>query len=282
MDGLGSVSLKFKQPLLQTYTRKGSARQHVIRFKILTGTIADQDAPKIRLFVSTLKGMAFDWYSTLLEDSIQNWTILETRFLTHFKGKDHPVTMAQLCSLKQGENELTYDFIHKWKAMAYKCSDVLPQASLVDICRNNRRARIRSMIIGNKSKNLGELLEASMEAKTLIKDLNSQKSSKKEQTAISTSKPKKNEVLNVQTKSAPQPPKKAENKGAGKRPELSDAFKERVEKKYPFDEDVEEIFGALLANGKLTLPDPKRPGEVGKTNDPRYCPYHQMVSHPLN
>ncbi|XXG53665.1 hypothetical protein AAC387_Pa03g1727 [Persea americana] len=35
------------------------------------------------------------------------------------------------------------------------------------------RARIRSMIIGNKSKNLGELLEASMKAETVIKDLNS-------------------------------------------------------------------------------------------------------------
>ena len=273
---------KFKHPTLQTYTGKGSARQHVIHFKILTGAIADQDALKIRLFASTLKGTAFDWYSTLPENSIQNWAMLETRFLTHFKGEDHPVTMAQLCSLKQGENESTYDFIHKWKAMAYKCSDVLPQASLVDICRNNMRARIRSMIIGNKSKNLGELLEASMEAETVIKDLNSQKSSKKEPTAIATSKPKKKEVLNVQTKSTPQPQKKAENKAAGKKPELSEAFRERVEKKYPFDEDVDEIFEALIANGKLTLPEPKRPEDVGKTNDPRYCPYHQMVSHPLN
>ena len=42
------------------------------------------------------------------------------------------------------------------------------------------RARIRSMIIDNKSKNIGELLEAFMEAETVIKDLNSQKSSKKE------------------------------------------------------------------------------------------------------
>ncbi|KAJ8649192.1 hypothetical protein MRB53_002215 [Persea americana] len=99
-------------------------------------------------------------------------------------------------------------------------------------------------------------------------DLNSQKSSKKEPTAIPTSKPKKKEVLNVQTKSALQPPKKAENKAAGKRPELFDAFKERVEKKYPFDEDVEEIFGAPLANGKLTLPDRKRLGDVGKTKYP--------------
>ncbi|XXG47549.1 hypothetical protein AAC387_Pa02g2177 [Persea americana] len=124
------------------------------------------------------------------------------------------------------------------------------------------------MIIGNKSKNLRELLEASMDAKTVIKYLNSQKSSKKKLTAIPTSKPKKKEVLNVQTKLAPQSPKKAENKVAGKRPELSDAFKEQVEKKYPFDEDVKEIFGALLTNGKLTLPDPKRLGDVGKTNDP--------------
>ncbi|KAJ8630086.1 hypothetical protein MRB53_023409 [Persea americana] len=88
--------------------------------------------------------------------------------------------MAQLCSLRQGKNESTYGFIHKWKAMAYKCSDVLPQTSLVDICRNNMRARIRSLIIGNKSKNLGDLLEASMEVEKVIKDLNSQKSSKKD------------------------------------------------------------------------------------------------------
>ena len=51
---------KFKQPLLQTNTRKGSARQHVIHFKIPTGAIRDQDALKIRLFASTLKGTAFD------------------------------------------------------------------------------------------------------------------------------------------------------------------------------------------------------------------------------
>ena len=138
----------------------------------------------IHLFAITLNGKAFDWYSTMPEDSIQNWAMLETCFLTHFKGEDHPITIAQLCSIKQWENESTYDFIHEWKAIAYKCSDVLPQASLVDICRNNMRARIRFMIIGNRSKNLGELLKASMVAKRVIKDLNSQKSSRKEPTTI--------------------------------------------------------------------------------------------------
>ncbi|XXG85646.1 hypothetical protein AAC387_Pa11g0686 [Persea americana] len=111
----------------------------------------------------------------------------------------------------------------------------------------------------------------------MIKDLNSKKSSKKEPTAIATSKSKKKEALNVQTKLAPQPPKKAENKVASKRPELSNAFKERVEKKYPFDEDVEEIFGALLANGKLTRLTPKdwellaKPMILGIAHTTRWC-----------
>ena len=121
-----------------------------------------------------------------------------------------------------------------------------------------------------------------MEAEMVIKDLNSKKWSRKEPTTIVTPKPKKKEVVKVQTKSAPQPPKKAESRTTSKRLELSDAFKEQVEKKYPFDEDVDEIFGALVANGKLTLLDPKRPGDVSKTNDPCYCPYHQMIPHPLN
>lgn len=99
-----------------------------------------------------------------------------------------------------------------------------------------------------------------MEAKTVIKDLNSHKLSRKKPTAIATSKQGKKEVLNVQTKSAPQPPKKAENKAAGKRHELSNAFKERVEKKYLFDEDVEEIFGACVESDKLTLTDPQKTG----------------------
>ena len=72
----------FKQPSLQIYTGKGSAKRQVIDFKILMGAIADPNALKSRLFASTLKGMAFDWYSTLPKDSIQNWVMLETHFLT--------------------------------------------------------------------------------------------------------------------------------------------------------------------------------------------------------
>ena len=126
MDKLGSVPSKIQATYFLNIYGERSAWQHVIHFKILTRAISDRDALKIRLLASSLKGTTFDRSSTLPEDSIQKWAMLETRFLLHFKGEDHAVTIAQLCSLRQGENESTYNFIHKWEAIVYKCLDILP------------------------------------------------------------------------------------------------------------------------------------------------------------
>ena len=36
-----------------------------------------------------------------------------------------------------------------------------------------------------------------------------------------------------------------------------------------------------MAAKPISLPEPKRrPAEVNKTNDPKYCPYHRIISHP--
>ena len=53
-------------------------------------------------------------------------------------------------------------------------------------------------------------------------------------------------------------------------------------KKYPFlDSDVSEIFDEFLELKLIDLPEMKRPDEAGKTDDPNYCMYHRLVSHPL-
>ena len=31
----------------------------------------------------------------------------------------------------------------------------------------------------------------------------------------------------------------------------------------------------------ISLPEPKRPAKVNKTNDSKYCPYHRIISHPI-
>jgi len=53
-------------------------------------------------------------------------------------------------------------------------------------------------------------------------------------------------------------------------------------KKYPFDDDdIQGIFDELMAIKAISLLEPKRSAEVNKTNDPKYCPYHWIISHPI-
>ena len=59
-------------------------------------------------------------------------------------------------------------------------------------------------------------------------------------------------------------------------------LKDMQEKEYPFlDYDVAKIFNELLEHKLIELPEMKHPNEAGRTNDPNYCKYHRLISHPL-
>jgi len=59
-------------------------------------------------------------------------------------------------------------------------------------------------------------------------------------------------------------------------------LKELEEKKYLFpDSHLLGLLDNLLEKGVIQLSELKRLEEVGRTDDPKYCRYHKMVSHPL-
>ena len=52
------------------------------------------------------------------------------------------------------------------------------------------------------------------------------------------------------------------------------------ERTYPFpDFDVSRMLDDLLEKKIIKLPECKRPEEMGHTNNPKYCKYHQVVCH---
>lgn len=60
------------------------------------------------------------------------------------------------------------------------------------------------------------------------------------------------------------------------------SMKERMEKNYSFTNDlVEDLFENLLEQNLIFLLEVKRPYEVGKIDNPKYCPYHCLFSYPL-
>ncbi|OIS96953.1 hypothetical protein A4A49_50530 [Nicotiana attenuata] len=58
-------------------------------------------------------------------------------------------------------------------------------------------------------------------------------------------------------------------------------LKELEAKVYPFpDSDVPTILDELLGKKVIDLLESKRPEEIGKVGDPKYCKFHRVISHP--
>ena len=53
---------KFKPPTLHSYDGKNSPNQHIYYFRLQTDNVVGDDAIIARLFIGTLKGVAFDWF----------------------------------------------------------------------------------------------------------------------------------------------------------------------------------------------------------------------------
>ncbi|KAL2542684.1 Uncharacterized protein Adt_03662 [Abeliophyllum distichum] len=59
-------------------------------------------------------------------------------------------------------------------------------------------------------------------------------------------------------------------------------LKKLEEKEYPFsDYGVSGILDQLVEQKIIELPEPKRPEEAGQVDHPKYCRFHQIISHPV-
>jgi len=102
---------KFKPPTLHTYDFKSSPNRHIYYFGSQTGNVIDHDAIMARLFIGTLKGVAFDWFRSLPQGSINSWIDLEIQFLSRFYEDDIEVTMDKLLSIMQKKRESVRDLL---------------------------------------------------------------------------------------------------------------------------------------------------------------------------
>ena len=71
-----------------------------------------------RLFIGTLKGLAFEWFKKLPESSIKNWGDLEKPFLTRFFEDDSKITMPTLLVMRQRKGESVKAFVERFQNMA--------------------------------------------------------------------------------------------------------------------------------------------------------------------
>jgi len=105
---------KFKPSTLHMYNSKSSPNQHIYYLRSQTGNVIDNDAIMARLFISILKGVAFDWFRSLPSGSFISWIDLETRFFSRFYEDDIEVTIDNLFSTVQKGGESVQEYIESF------------------------------------------------------------------------------------------------------------------------------------------------------------------------
>jgi len=79
-----------------------------------------------RLFIGTLKGVAFNWFRSLPSCSINSWVDLETWFLSRFYEDDTEVTMDKLLSTVHKGGEPVREYIEMFCNLSLMCPTGMP------------------------------------------------------------------------------------------------------------------------------------------------------------
>src|SRR6516165_6125698 len=202
--------------------------------------------------------------------------------------------MMELTNARQMKGEPVVEYINKWRALSLDCKDRLTETSAVEMCIQGMHWELLYILQGIKPRTFEELatrahdMEVSIATsggKGLIhmdqrrKKKEVRKIEKpikgKEAMTIDTAPVKVGAKAKASTSTLPNPPRRQENHKS--------TLRELEQKKYPFpDADVPDILDQLLQAKLIELPEPKRPNEKHRVEDPKFCKYHRIVSHPTD
>ncbi|KAM2087174.1 hypothetical protein ACFX1R_024632 [Malus domestica] len=302
------MSRGYQPSKFMQFNGKGNPKQHVAHFIETCNNAGMEGDHLVKQFVRSLKGNVFDWYTDLEPKSVNSWDQLEREFLNRFYNTRRTVSMLELTNTKQWKDELVVDYINRWRSLSLDCKYQLSETSAIEICVQGMHWRLHYILQSIKPRTFEELATRSHDIELSLANHGKKESItdfKKDKVfspnVDKTRKKPSNEAFTVNTapiKTSPVPIKtsstpikissktKANEIKKGEPPRTQDKYKntlkELEQKTYPFpDSNVDAMLDDLLEKKVIELPEYKHPEEMNRINDPKYCKYHRIVSHPV-
>jgi hypothetical protein len=85
--------------------------EHIGQFLAQINDTGVTNVHKIRLFPLSLSGTAFNWFTSLAPNSIENWPSLEQRFHEYFYNGEVELRLSDLTAIRQKHNETMPEYL---------------------------------------------------------------------------------------------------------------------------------------------------------------------------
>ena len=131
-----------------------------------------------RLFIGTLKGVAFEWFMKLPASSIKTWDDLEKLFLARFFKDDADIVAPTLLAAKQKKGKSIITFIERFLSMALRCPSGMTQSTLVEMCRHNLQTSLFAQMVVEECHTWKQLVIQGEQAEEIVARVKAEENSK--------------------------------------------------------------------------------------------------------
>ncbi|RYR13882.1 hypothetical protein Ahy_B04g070646 isoform E [Arachis hypogaea] len=272
-----------------------STTEHVARYFVEIGNLANDKNLKMKFFPSSLTKNAFTWFSNLRPNSI-TWNQLETAFHAQFYRGEMNVAVTDLVALKREDGETIDDYLIRFKNARSRCYVSLLENKIVKIATMGLRFYMRRKLLNMHILDLAHLAKNVRQTELMKKEKEKYRSeqrskskpfTRKEKVAYVTMESSKEE-LNFETEIDLAELKKGPPYVCSLLKKLSSSEKSNESKlksgkKYSFDiSKSDQMFYVLLKDKQLILPEGRTLLSVNDLKGKPYCKFHQATSHSTN
>jgi hypothetical protein len=134
--------------------------EHVEQFLAQINNTGITGVHKIRLFPLSLSGTAFNWFTSLAPNSIDNWSTLEQRFHEYFCNGEVEMRLSNLVTVRQKYNESAADYLKRFREMINRCYNLMiGEKDLVDLAFADLASYLKDKMEGQDFVDMNQVLQ---------------------------------------------------------------------------------------------------------------------------
>ncbi|XP_016199077.1 uncharacterized protein LOC107640041 [Arachis ipaensis] len=147
-----------------------STSEHVARYLVEIGNLANDENLKMKFFSSSLTKNSFTWFLTLRPNSVTTWNQLETAFHAQFYRGKMNVAVTNLVALKHEDGETIDDYMICFKNARSRCYVSLPESEVVKIATAGLGFYMRRKLLNMNILDLAHLAEKVCQTELMKKE----------------------------------------------------------------------------------------------------------------